>query len=82
MFKCYCESHAFIIFILMEFVSFFSVAMALLHQLPFGLNSVNKPNKQLGLRGMPLSYDPEQSATWQIIHEEENCQLITETWPN
>lgn len=45
------------------------------------INPVNKPNKQLGLRGMPLSYDPEQSATWQIIHEEENCQLITEHGP-
>ncbi|KAK3881678.1 hypothetical protein Pcinc_013897 [Petrolisthes cinctipes] len=35
----------------------------------------------MGLRGMPLTYDPEQSATWQIIHEEENCQLITEHGP-
>lgn len=45
------------------------------------IKPVNKPNKQMGLRGMPLSYDPEQSATWQIIHEEENCQLITEHGP-
>ncbi|KAK7067702.1 hypothetical protein SK128_021757 [Halocaridina rubra] len=45
------------------------------------INPVNKPKKQMGLRGMPLTYDPEQSATWQIIHEEENCQLITEHGP-
>lgn len=45
------------------------------------LKPVNKPQKSMGLRGMPLTYDPEQSATWQIIHEEENCQLITEHGP-
>ncbi|KAK8747446.1 hypothetical protein OTU49_016813 [Cherax quadricarinatus] len=45
------------------------------------INPVNKPQKHMGLRGMPLTYDPEQSATWQIIHEEENCQLITEHGP-
>lgn len=45
------------------------------------VNPVNRPHKHMGLRGMPLSYDPEQSATWQIIHEEENCQLITEHGP-
>lgn len=45
------------------------------------INPVNKPQKHLGLRGMPLTYDPEQSATWQIINEEENCHLITEHGP-
>lgn len=45
------------------------------------INPVNKPQKNTGLRGMPLKYDPERSATWQAIHEQENCQLITEHGP-
>lgn len=49
-----------------------------------GLNPVhpvNKPQKHMGIRGLPLKYDPERSATWQAIREQENCQLITEHGP-
>lgn len=34
-----------------------------------------------GLAGLPKKYNPEASATWQAIHEAENCQLVTEHGP-
>jgi len=50
---------------------------------PFpAINPVNKPQKQrFGRGGLLRGYDPENSATWQIINEEESCHLITEHGP-
>jgi len=45
------------------------------------INPVNKPHKHLPFFGLAKKYDPEQSATWQAIHEQENCQLVTEHGP-
>jgi len=50
---------------------------------PFpAINPVNKPQKaRFGRGGLLRGYDPENSATWQIINEEENCHLVTEHGP-
>jgi len=46
------------------------------------INPVNKPQKaRFGRGGLLRGYDPENSATWQIINEEEDCRLVTEHGP-
>lgn len=46
------------------------------------INPMNKPQKpRFGKGGLLRGYDPENSATWQIINEEESCHLVTEHGP-
>merc|ERR1719187_993351 len=46
------------------------------------INPTNVPRKpRFGKGGLPRCYDPESSATWQKINEDEGCKLITEHGP-